>query len=129
MDFISTTKLEEIAKEMVQGRLPESHFLRELLAAEIYLIHYGPSPAPGADVKGVTLSLSFTVQDEVMCVPIFSTLARLQEFTRGKSSHYHLPAREFFALLPGMDLCLNPKSGCAVVFNTNDVASLLAEVK
>jgi len=130
MTFIPENRLEEFLVKWKNQDCCHSHFLREFLAAEVFLIHYGPAytpPPPERAVPGLELSLTFTVLDEVPCIPLFSSLARLQAFTREKSSHYSLKARDFLGLTLGANVCLNPGSEYPVLFLAGEIADLLAD--
>lgn len=129
MAFTPENKLEESLINWAENKADQSQFLNDLLAAELFLIHYGSKrslAAPNHSDNEIMLSVSFTVQDGIPCIPIFSSLSRLRAFTHGKSSYYQMNARMFFSLTRGTDLCLNPESDFYLVLTANDIAVILA---
>ncbi len=122
MLFAGKNRLEEEFSKAVAGK--SADFMSVFMKSPIYLIHHGGAytpPAPGE--KNPALSLSFTFQEGEPCIPVFSSLPRLRAYTRGKSSHYTMKARDFMAWVPGISLCLNPEAEQPIVIAASDSAS------
>jgi len=59
------------------------------------------------------------------CLPIFSSLPRLQSFVRQESSYLVLPTRQFLEITRGADLALNPGSEYSKIFTAAEIAGML----
>ncbi|HEX8433286.1 MAG TPA: enhanced serine sensitivity protein SseB C-terminal domain-containing protein [Longimicrobium sp.] len=99
------------------------HFYGTLLKSQILIVHVGemPSAVAGVIQADTPLSLPMIEIDGEPHVPFFSSEARLPVGT----PFIELSAIDFFRIVSGANVVLNPGSSDGKAFSANEIASLL----
>jgi len=104
-------------------------FYRVLLASDVFIIGRTHAPGEGRTVipAGAKIDIvHWEKKDGTPVVPFFSSVDALRQSLKESADYVSLPARNFFELVKGRTLVLNPASSHSKEFFPNEVESLLA---
>lgn len=121
----------ELERSLVRAAADPSwrpRFYRDLLAADIYFIEDGPPPArPGWRVAGEGAGFRIAPVEigGKPCLPIFSSVPRLQAAIDREVSYIGINAKTFLEITRGADVLLNPGADCGRELAAAEIAGLL----
>jgi len=128
MSFEPENKLEESLMKAAKDPAHRPQFYRDFLEADIFIIQPTPSPEESGliileQAKKIAIqSIEFNGKP---CLPIFSSLPRLQAVLREEAGYLALNTLEFLKITQGAGLVLNPGSDYGKEFSTKEIQSLL----
>ena len=130
MLFIPQNELEKALVEAVKNPSSAPDFYRLLLQSDLLVMGAAEgqedaqeqfSLAPGSNLKLVT-----GLKDGSQYLPIFSSLARMQEFVQQESKYLSVNGRALLELTLGGPIILNPASQYGKELSPQQVQQLLA---
>ncbi|HZS48254.1 MAG TPA: enhanced serine sensitivity protein SseB C-terminal domain-containing protein [Blastocatellia bacterium] len=128
MAFEPQNDLEQSLMRAATDPAHRPQFYRDFLESDIFVIQAGP---PDGESGPTTLESGYQLRIESVkfngkdCLPIFSSLPRLQAVLKSEATYLALNAREFLKITSGADLVLNPGSPYGKEFTAAEIASLL----
>lgn len=103
-------------------------FYRDLVEADFFIVQYGPPPQRHSS-KVLQEDSHIEIQDVEFngkpCLPVFSSLLRLQEALREEAGYMALNALEFMRITRGADLFLNPGADFGKEFTKEEIQSII----
>ena len=129
MSFDPVNPLE---RSLVRAATDPAHrpqFYRDLMSAQIFVIEEGPIPeesGPRVLQEDHILNIRPVVVEGTTCLPIFSSLQRLQSALDREAGYIALKAADFFPLIQGSAACLNPGSDFGKILTANEIAGLVS---
>lgn len=119
-NFVPANELEELLIRAAQDATRRPRFCRTLLESELFVIVIN-------DEKGTLIQT--WQRDGQQVVPVFSSLARLQEFALATElqeyEHSHVGGRELLTILQTAHVILNPVSDYGKEFYPQEIQGLL----
>jgi hypothetical protein len=126
--FEPQNPLEESLARACMDPAHRPQFYQDFLAAKILVIQDGPAPLEqGSTVlqPGQQLRIQSIEFQGKRCLPIFSSLPRLQAVIRTEMGYLELVARDFLTLTRGAAVMLNPGSPYGKEFTADEIARML----
>ena len=129
MPFISENKLEEALVRAVKSPATAPDFYRLLLESELLVL----GTAVGQEDAGSSFSLEPGGELQLVTgenrgekfLPVFSSLARMQEYVKEESKFLSINGRALFDLTRGAPVVLNPSSEYGREFTPQEIEQLL----
>ncbi|HEX7239389.1 MAG TPA: SseB family protein [Longimicrobiaceae bacterium] len=121
----------ELERSLVRAATDPAHrarFYRDLLEADLYVIDEGPPPEqPGWRVSDgpAQLRVGSVETDGLRCIPVFSSVPRLQAAIDREVAYVGMRARDLLGIFAGADLVLNPGSDYGRVLTADEVRGVL----
>lgn len=102
-------------------------FYRDLLAADIFVVNGGSDLNVQNNVvqQGSQLMIQQIEMNGKSCLPVFTSLQRLQQFIRSEARYLQLKARDFFEITNGAHVFLNPGFAYGKEFLPQEIAQML----
>lgn len=121
-----------LERSLVRAATDPAHrpqFYRDLMSAQIFVIQEGPIPeesGPRVLREGHSLNIRPVVVEGTVCLPIFSSLQRLQSALDREAGYIALKAADLFPIIQGSAACLNPGSDFGKILTANEIAGLVS---
>ena len=121
-----------LERSLVRAATDAAHrpqFYKDLMSAQIFVIQEGPIPeesGPRVLQEGYSLKIRPVVVDGITCLPIFSSLQRLQSALDREAGYIALNAADLFPIIQGSAACLNPGSDFGKILTANEIAGLVS---
>jgi hypothetical protein len=126
---MTENKLERALARAATDPVSRPDFYRVLLESEIFVIGHSDAPGEGrAEIPaGAKLSIvTWEKNDGTPVTPFFSSLDALRRSLKEEVSFLAMPARNFFEIVKGKTLVLNPASSHGKEFFPHEVEALLS---
>jgi hypothetical protein len=127
-DFVAENDLERALVAASTDRLKQHDFYERLLGAQLHVIDLGSEDRPsGARTleAGVRLQVPHVTVEGRTHVTVFSSLTRLQHFLTQPARYVSMRGRDFFEMVNGSHVCLNPGSGYGKLLLPDEISRLL----
>ena len=121
----------ELEKSLVRAAKDPAHrpqFYRDLVASDLFIVREGLPPANHQRTvlpAGEKLQIRFVQWNGKNCIPVFSSLPRLEAVIREAGGYLSLNALELMKITKGADLVLNPGSDFGKELVAQEIASLI----
>lgn len=121
----------DLERSLVKASTDASHrpqFYRDLLMSDIFVINEsGESLAieNGVVQQGGEIHLQSWQRDGENWIPMFSSLARLQQSLQAEVTYLRLNAKSFFEITRGANVVLNPNLDYGKEFTVPEIANIL----
>lgn len=129
MPFVAQNKLEEALVQAVKDPQGAGAFLRLLLESELLVLGTVEGQENATDrfsvQPGSKVALVTGEKDGRKFLPVFTSLARMQEYVREESRYLSINGRALLDLTRGAPVILNPASDYGREFTPDEVARLL----
>ncbi|MDH5181221.1 MAG: enhanced serine sensitivity protein SseB C-terminal domain-containing protein [Gammaproteobacteria bacterium] len=121
----------ELEESLIKASTDPAHrpqFYKDLAESDIFIIQHGEVPeqagkktlAPGMQLKIQNIEI-----DGKLYIPVFSSISRIQAVIDTEVGYLAFNALEFFEIVNGSELILNPGSEYGKEFTRNEVASIV----
>lgn len=128
MSFEAQNHLERSLMRATSDPAHRPQFIRDFAGSDILVIEHGRENVPSGRrmlEAGTTLKVVNIDWNGRPVIPVFSSLARLQEAIRSEVSFVSLNALEFMKITRGADWVLNPGAEYGKEFPAAELASIL----
>lgn len=122
----------ELERSLVRAASDPAHrpqFYRDLVAAKLLVVQEGVPPPDGPREMTVTAGISIQLQhleyEGRPCIPVFSSLARLQEFVTEPVTYLAFDTLDFLQMTAGTGLLLNPGADYGKEITADEARSIV----
>jgi hypothetical protein len=128
MSFDPVNNLERLLIAAATDPASRPRFYQELLKSEIYAVQFGAASQQKSTTQfktGDTVQLRNLKINGKTYIPIFSSLQRLREFIKEEVNYISMNARDFFTLVGGSEVILNPGAEYGKEFTGPEIESMI----
>lgn len=127
MTFQPENNLERILMIAASDPSARLDFYKELINSDIYVIHIKDEEDfhEGVLKEGTKIKLLHVEINNKLYIPIFTSLRRLQESIEQEVNYLSMNSIDFFNLIRGADVFLNPSSSYGKEFSEIEIESIL----
>lgn len=128
MTYTPQNRLEEVLVKAATDAMHRLGFYQELIRSDLFFIQEGDSYTAQGRTKleaEYRLRLAKIEWNGLSCIPVFSSLTRLQEFVRHEATYVALNALEIMKITQGENLMLNPGAKYGKHFTKEEIASII----
>ena len=130
MTFVPENPLEEAMLLANKSAMKRREFQKLLLESDLIVIGHvegrAISPEMVSIEPGEKLQIVSTKYNGRSCIPVFSSMTRLNAFLKKDASYLRLNARTLLEVTRGATLLLNPGSEVGKEFPPEEIESLIA---
>ncbi|MCQ4088359.1 enhanced serine sensitivity protein SseB C-terminal domain-containing protein [Saccharibacillus sp. JS10] len=129
MSFDLQNKLERALSAAVEDSSRRKEFYEELRRSELYTLRVEDSSSGQGQISSddpkINLQLFSLEIENKSYIPVFSSLTMLQRFIDREMNYISIQSIDFFNLVRGSDVWLNPGAAFAKVFPASEIESIL----
>lgn len=130
MPFIADNELEQALVKAVKNADAAPDFYRLLLESDLLVLGTAEGQEGASDkfslAPGSKLNLVTALKDDSQYLPVFSSLARMQDYVKQESKYLSINGRALLELTRGAPVILNPASEYGKELTAQQVAQLLS---
>ncbi|MEZ6071344.1 MAG: enhanced serine sensitivity protein SseB C-terminal domain-containing protein [Pirellulales bacterium] len=121
----------DLERSLMSATADPSHrpqFYRDLLIADVYFVQAGEGSLDiqhGVLQEGSDIQIPSLKRDGEDWLPVFSSLARLQQSLQKEAMYLRLNAKDFFEITRGANVVLNPGLDYGKEFTAAEIAGIL----
>lgn len=126
--FKPENELEESLVKAFADVAYRPQFYKDLAHSDIFIIQHGKVPTQEGEVtldSDTPLEIRSVEIEGELCIPIFSSVRRIQDAVQGEVGYLALNALEFFKIVNGSDLILNLGSQYGKRFTSSEIAGII----
>jgi hypothetical protein len=121
----------DLENSLVKASSDTSHrpqFYRDLLDSDVFVVNAGGGSLEienGVVQRGGNIQLESWQRDGQNWIPMFSSLARLEQSLQSEATYLRLNAKAFFEITRGSNVILNPNLDYGKEFTVTEISSIL----
>ncbi len=126
--FEPENELEESLVKAFADPAYRPQFYKDLAHSNIFIVQHDKVPKQEGEItleSGTPLEIRSVEIEGELCIPIFSSVRRIEDAVQGEVGYLALNALEFFKIVSGSDLILNLGSEYGKKFTKDEIASII----
>jgi SseB protein C-terminal domain/SseB protein N-terminal domain len=128
MTWHPENKLEQSLMKAVNDPAHHPQFYKDLVESDLFIVQHGPPPEQSGKTilkEGFQLKIQNIEWNGKPCIPVFSSLPRLQQALQAEAGYIAVNALELMKITLGAEMVLNPGSDFGKEFTRQEIQSIV----